>query len=130
MKRILILIGAFAGVGLLGFLFGFVSQMGKAKALSNEVQMCRDDSAAQAKSAEATVALLELYRARSEVARANFGTAGDALGRAKTKLPGDEHAETRKSIDDATAKALKQEAASADDIGAIIKALEAKSKTP
>ena len=130
MKRILIWIGAFAGVGLLGFLFGFVSQMGKAKALSNDVQICRDESAAQAKSAEGTAALLELYRARAEVGRANFGTAGEALARAKTRLAGDEHAEVRKQIDDATAKALKQEAASADDIGAIIKALEAKSKTP
>lgn len=130
MKKILTLIGAFVGVGLLGFLFGFVSQMGKTKALQNDVQLCRDGATAQAKSAESTVGLLELYRARAELMRSNFGTAGDALGRAKTHLAGDEYGDARKAIDDTTAHVLKQEAAAADEIGAIIKTLEAKPKAP
>lgn len=132
MKKILILVGAFVGVGVVGFLFGFVSQMGKTKALQNEAQLCRDSAAAAATSAQETIGLLELYRARAELQRNNFGTAGDALGRAKEKLAGDAFADSRKTIDDTTAKVLKQEAAAADDIGAIIKAVEAKGlpKTP
>jgi hypothetical protein len=124
MKKTLILVGAFVGVGILGFLFGFVSQSGKITAASNETAACRTESATQAESAARTTGLLELYRARAELGRSNFGSAGDAMVRAKASLTGEPYADVRKAIDETNAHVLKQEAASADEIGAIIKSVE------
>lgn len=125
MKKILILIGAFIGVGLLGFIFGFASQAGKVGAARTEAAACRTETETAARSASANIGLLELYRARAELGRSNYGSAGDAMNRAKSLLAGDAYADARGAIDKTTALVLKQEAASADEIGAIIKSLEA-----
>lgn len=130
MKKILILAGAFVGVGLVGFLFGFFSQSSKITAARAETTACQTAAAAQSEAATQTVGLLELYRARAEIARANFGSAGDALVRAKSTLAGEPYAEARASIDKTTALVLKQEAAASDEIAAIIKSLETKHKAP
>lgn len=124
MKKILILAGAFVGVGLVAFLFGFFSQAGKITAARAETSACQTAAAAQTEAATKTVGLLELYRARAEIARANFGSAGDDLTKAKTLLAAPAYAEARTAIDKTTALVLKQEAAAADEIAAIIKSLE------
>lgn len=126
MKKTLILVGAFAGVGVVGFLFGFFSQSGKLRAAGEETAACRTEIAAHAEAAATTTGLLELYRARAELGRNNFGSAGDALVRAKASLAGEAYADVRKAIDETNAHVLKQEAASADEIGAIIKSVENK----
>ena len=126
MKKILTLIGAFVGVGLLGFVFGFASQAGNVRAARAEAESCQTRTETVARSAAANIGLLELYRARAELARNNFGSAGDALHRAKSSLAGDAYGDVRGEIDRTTALVLKQEAASNDEIAAIIKTLEAK----
>lgn len=126
MKKILILVGAFVGVGLVGFLLGFLSQSGKVSAARDETASVRAEMVTRSEAAAKTTGLLELYRARAELGRNNFGSAGDALVRAKASLPGDAYADVRASIDETNAHVLKQEAASADEIAAIIKMVEAK----
>lgn len=126
LKKVLILIGAFAGVGLLGFVFGFASQAGKVGAARGEAETCRAQAQTVLRSAAANIGLLELYRARAELGRNNFGSAGDALVRARTSLGGGAYADEIGAIQRTTALVLKQEAASSDEIAAIIKALEAK----
>jgi hypothetical protein len=129
MKKILILVGAFVGVAVVGFLFGFVSQSGKITAASNEAASCRSEMTAHSAASATTTGLLELYRARAELGRNNFGSAGDAMVRAKASLSAEPYADVRKAIDEANAHVLKQEAASADEIGAIIKSVEGKTST-
>ena len=126
MKKTLILVGAFVGVGIVGFLFGFLSQSGKLSAASDETAACRTEMAAQSQTAATTTGLLELYRARAELGRSNFGSAGDAMVRAKASLPAATYGDLHKTIDDTTQHVLKQEAAAADEISAIIKTVEGK----
>ena len=125
MKKILILAGAFLGVALLGFVSGFASQVGKIGAASEDAAACRASAVTASDSAAANIGLLELYRARAELSRNNFGSAADALNRAKAMLPGDAYADDRAAIDNTTPHVLKQEAASGDEIAALIKTLEA-----
>ena len=126
MKKTLTLVGAFVGAALIAFLVGFFSQSGKIKAAQAEAEACETAATAEKTTASANLGLLELYRARAELGRSNFGSAGDALNRAKTSLGGEKWAEARVSIDQTTANVLKQEAGASDEIGAIIKSLEAK----
>lgn len=130
MKKILILAGAFVGVALAGFLFGYVSQASKITLAQDATTACTTASAAQAATAAETAGLLELYRARAEIGRQNFGSAGDDLVQAKALLAAESYVEARASIDRTTALVLKQEAAASDEIGLIIKSLETKPKAP
>ena len=130
MKKIGILAGAFVVVGFVAFLFGYFTQAGKITAAQSETAACQTASVAQVAAATQTAGLLELYRARAEIARQNFGSAGDDLVKAKTLLAGEPNAEARAAIDKTTALVLKQEAAASYEIAAIIKSLESKLQAP
>ena len=126
MKKVGILAGAFAAVALVCFLGGFLMQRGHVTSARAEADACRTQLGSAGAAAQDNVALLELYRARHEVTRANYGSAGDALQRAKGLLVAEGWNEARAKIDGASAMALKQEAGTSDEISAIIRALEAK----
>jgi hypothetical protein len=126
MKKIGILAGAYVVVALLAFLFGWFSQRGTINAANAATTACQESSVKTAEGLKANLGLLELYRARNEINRNNWGSAGDKLREAQGHLSGEAYATARADIDKANALVLKSEAASLDEIANTIKALEAK----
>lgn len=116
--------GAFAAVALVSFLAGFLLQSGKVSAAREETDVCeRSAAVVQAVGAREST-LVSLFRARHELARSNFGTAGEKLGEAKSKASAAGVTSALPHIDKAIDAALAQDASAADAIQEAVKAID------
>lgn len=116
--------GAFAGVAVVSFLAGFLLQAGKVSTARSEADVCeRSAAAAQAVGARES-ALVSLFRARHEVARSNFGTAGERLAEAKAKASAAGVTSALPHIEKASDAVMAQDANASDPIQEAVKAID------
>lgn len=123
--------GAFAGVAVVAFLVGFFLQMGKISSARTDTETCMTNSIALRTIATRDAALVSLFRARHELARNNFGTAGEHLSQAKVKVTEAGITSALPHVDKASAAVLAQDLTTATDpIQEAIKAIDSAPATP
>lgn len=122
MRKTLRIVGAVVLFGLICFGGGWFLQLSKVSAANRGQTACNDKLKTIQAGADKQEAILYLYRARIELTRNNFGTAGDDLGEAKNRVPGSPALE---EIDKASKAVMGQDLATAtDSIQNAIRALE------
>ena len=124
MKRILSFATAFAAVALLSFGIGWFQQHSRATIAEDSSARCATSLESAGLTNARWQGLIDLYRARLELARANYGNAGDVLAKSRTAFSGD--AGVLAAIDKAGDAMKKQDPASADLVQQAITAAEAK----
>ena len=123
MNRLQKFAAAFAGVAVLSFLGGFLEEHSKVTDAEAASARCQSGLDGLSKVTSREQGLLDLYRARLELMRANYGTAGDFLAKAKTALNADPAAGA--SIDKAAEAVKKQDTGAGDLVQQVIAAREA-----
>ena len=123
MKRILRFVGAFVLVALVSFGLGWYLEHAKRSAAEDARARCQTSLDGAASASSRSQGLVDLYRARVEVLRANFGNASDSLAKAKTAFGASDPANA--AIDRAVAAVKAQDAAAGDRLQEAINAAEA-----
>ena len=125
MKRILQFAGGFVAVALISFGAGWYVEHASASAAESARARCQTSLDGAARASSRGQGVVDLYRARLEVLRANFGNAGDQIARARGAFDPKDPATA--AIDRAAAAIKAQDPAAGDRVQEAITAAEAAS---